>query len=81
MFLGKGILKICSKFTGEHPCQCFFQRKLLRSFLVKGFYLNFLKKERKCSKILDIQYEISANAGKYYKAFKGSRNGLKNKFL
>ena len=21
MFLGKGVLKICSKFTGEHPCQ------------------------------------------------------------
>ena len=21
MFLGKGILKICSKFTGEHPCR------------------------------------------------------------
>ena len=20
MFLGKGVLKICSKFTGEHPC-------------------------------------------------------------
>ena len=21
MFLGKGVLKICSKFTEEHPCQ------------------------------------------------------------
>ena len=21
MFLGNGVLKICSKFTGEHPCQ------------------------------------------------------------
>ena len=21
MFLGKGILKICSKFGGEHPCR------------------------------------------------------------
>ena len=21
MFLGKGVLKICSKFTGEHPCR------------------------------------------------------------
>ena len=20
-FLGKGVLKICSKFTGEHPCR------------------------------------------------------------
>ena len=22
VFLGKGVLKICSKCTGEHPCQC-----------------------------------------------------------
>ena len=21
MFLGNGVLKICSKFTGEHPCR------------------------------------------------------------
>ena len=21
VFLGKGALEICSKFTGEHPCQ------------------------------------------------------------
>ena len=21
VFLGKGVLKICSKFTGEHPCR------------------------------------------------------------
>ena len=21
VFLGKGVMKICSKFTGEHPCQ------------------------------------------------------------
>ena len=21
MFLGEGVLKICSKFTGEHPCR------------------------------------------------------------
>ena len=21
MFLGKGVLKLCNKFTGEHPCQ------------------------------------------------------------
>ena len=22
VFLGKGVPKICSKFTGEHPCRC-----------------------------------------------------------
>ena len=28
MFLGKGVLKICSKFTGEHPCQSVISIKL-----------------------------------------------------
>ena len=27
-FLGKGVLKICSKFTGEHPCQSVISIKL-----------------------------------------------------
>ena len=31
VFLGKGVLKICSKFTGEHPC---------RSAIVKQLYWN-----------------------------------------
>ena len=29
VFLGKGALKICSKFTGEHPCRCAISIKLL----------------------------------------------------
>ena len=29
VFLGKGVLKICSKFTGEHPCQSAISIKLL----------------------------------------------------
>ena len=29
MFLRKGVLKICSKFTGEHPCQSAISIKLL----------------------------------------------------
>ena len=29
MFLVKFILKICSKFTREHPCRCVFSIKLL----------------------------------------------------
>ena len=28
MFLRKGVLKICSKFTGEHPCQSMISIKL-----------------------------------------------------
>ena len=30
MFLGKGVLKICSKFTGEHPCRSVISIKLLK---------------------------------------------------
>ena len=32
VFLGKGVLKICSKFTGEHPCQSVISVKLLWNF-------------------------------------------------
>ena len=31
MFLGKGDLKICSKFTGEHPCRSVISIKLLKN--------------------------------------------------
>ena len=30
MFLGKGVLKICSKFTGENPCWSVISIKLLK---------------------------------------------------
>ena len=33
VFLGKGVLKICSKFTGEYPCQSAISIKLLCSFI------------------------------------------------
>ena len=29
MLLGEGVLKICSKFTGEHPCRSVISMKLL----------------------------------------------------
>ena len=29
VFLGKGVLKICSRFTGEHPCRSVVSIKLL----------------------------------------------------
>ena len=32
MFLGKGVLKICSKFTGEHPCRSAISIKLQSNF-------------------------------------------------
>ena len=33
VFLGKGVLKICSKFTGEHPCRNAISIKLLCNFI------------------------------------------------
>ena len=33
MFLGKGVLKVCSKFTGEHPCLSVISIKLLCNFI------------------------------------------------
>ena len=33
VFLGKGVLKICSKFTGEHPCGSAFSINLLCNFI------------------------------------------------
>ena len=33
VFLVKGVLKICSKFTGEHPCQSVISIKLLCNFI------------------------------------------------
>ena len=33
VFLREGILKICSKFTGEHPCRSVISIKLLCNFI------------------------------------------------
>ena len=33
VFLEKGVLKICSKFTGEHPCRSLISIKLLCNFI------------------------------------------------
>ena len=32
LFTGKGVLKICSKYTGEHPCQSAISMKLQSNF-------------------------------------------------
>ena len=46
MFLGKGVLKICSKFTGEHPCRSAISIKLFLWTAVSGisiyiWYINY----------------------------------------
>ena len=33
VFLGKRVLKICSKFTGEHPCRSLISIKLRSNFI------------------------------------------------
>ena len=33
MFLEKGVLKTCSKYTGEHPCQDVISIKLQSNFI------------------------------------------------
>ena len=33
MFLEKGVLEICSKFTGKHPCRNVISRKLFCNFI------------------------------------------------
>ena len=54
MFSGKGVLKIYSKFTGEHPCRSVVSTKLqsnasvfgvtLKSFTLIGFGWNLGKR-------------------------------------
>ena len=44
VFLGKGVLKICRKFTGEHPCQSVMSIKLLSNYsnlILRFVYITF----------------------------------------
>ena len=41
VFLGKGVLKICSKFTEEHPCRSVTSRKLLCNFIEIALWHGF----------------------------------------
>ena len=40
VFLEKGVLKMCSKFTGEHPCRGGISIKLLKSHFGMGVLLH-----------------------------------------
>ena len=37
VFIGKAVLKICSKFAGEHPCRSLISIKLLATLLKSNF--------------------------------------------
>ena len=41
VFLGKGVLKICNKFTEEHPCRSVISIKLLCNFIEITFRHGF----------------------------------------
>ena len=42
VFLGKGVLKICSKFTGEHPCRSAISIKSHTTLLKSHFGMGVL---------------------------------------
>ena len=44
VFLGKGVLKICSKFTGEHPCRSVILINLLCNLFKSHFSMGGLLK-------------------------------------
>ena len=41
MFLGKGVLKICGKFTGEHPCRSVISIKLHCNSIEIAFWYEY----------------------------------------
>ena len=66
VFLRKGVLKICSKFTGEHPCRSGISIKLLKSHfsmgafpanLIHNFRISFYKKNYG-GRLLDIGFSL-----------------------
>ena len=69
VFLGKGVLKICSKLTGGHPCWSAISIKLKSSFLKKEasylfWNLCYLRLDQKlesqvCKKLLIWQWIIN----------------------
>ena len=42
VFLGKGVLKICFKFTGKHPCRSVISIKLQSNFIESDFGMGIL---------------------------------------
>ena len=54
VFLGKGVLKICSKFTGEHPCIPKFDfNKVARQLATLKFFQRFSQRNLKCKSLFN----------------------------
>ena len=81
VFLGKGVLEICSKFTGEHPCQSAISIKLQSNFieitlwhrcspvnLLHIFSIPFLKNTSR-QLLLPILISYTENCAKYIPGF------------
>ena len=53
VFLGKGVLKICSKFTGEHPCWSVISIKVARQLATLKSFQSFSKGNLKCKSLFN----------------------------
>ena len=63
MFLGKGVLKICRKFTGQRPCQSFICAKCKHTYTsekIKLFYNIIINGKLKCNSfyLLITDYDV-----------------------
>ena len=60
VFLEKGVLKTCSKFTGEHPCRNVISIKLLKSRWKSNKY-TFQGHKKNKNKAFDAELKIKYN--------------------
>ena len=49
VFIGKGVLKICSKFTGEHPCRSCFATLLKSHGCTPVYFLHIFSSRKNTS--------------------------------
>ena len=74
MFLRKSVLKICSKFTGEHPCRSVISIKL-------QFYWNCIFMGRRCGKSIKKICNHFSNFCKYFLIFCNHFSKFSTQFL
>ena len=78
VFLGKGVRKICSKFTGEHPCRSAISVKLLCNFIehlrtpIVAYFQNTFSQEHlwvAASELSAATLQKRATSQKFFKDF------------
>ena len=78
VFLGKGVRKICSKFTGEHPCRSAISVKLLCNFIehlrtpIAAYFQNTFSQEHlwvAASELSAATLQKRATSQKFFKDF------------